>query len=205
MASTSLSTTETLAQRLVPRRGLLENTWVYNTLLVFAGSWFVALLAQVSIPLAPFSPVPITGQTLGVLLVGSLLGSRLGLLALAVYMLQGIIGLPFFAEGNSGLQVITGATGGYIIGFIVAAGLVGWLAERGWDRRVHTTVASMVLGTLMIYLFGLPWLAVVLGSAERAITLGLLPFIPGAIIKIAVAAGVLPGGWKLLGSDKQRD
>jgi biotin transport system substrate-specific component len=204
LAGTQTQTTGTLAQQIVPRRGILANQWVYNTLLVFGGSWFVALLAQISIPLG-FTPVPITGQTLGVLLVGSLLGTRLGLLALLVYIVQGVIGFPFFAEGNSGVQVLYGSTAGYIFGFVVAAVLMGWFAERGWDRRVSTTVLAMVIGTFLIYVPGVLWLAYLLGSLGEAMALGVLPFLPGAAIKIAVAAGVLPGGWKLLGSDKKRD
>jgi biotin transport system substrate-specific component len=205
MAFVSNSTTGTLAQQVVPRQGILSNKWVYELVLVLAGSWFVALTAQISIPL-PFSPVPITGQTLGVLLVGSLLGTRLGLLALLVYLLQAVVGLPFFAGGASGIEHMMGATLGYLVAFPIAAALSGWLAERGWDRRISTTVASMTLGTLIIFVLGAAWIAFGVGAGiERALTLGVLPFIPGAIIKIAVAAGVLPGGWKLLGSNKTRD
>ncbi len=203
MAIAGTPTSQTLAQRLVPRQGILENAWVYNLMLTFLGSWFVALLAQISIPLG-FTPVPITGQTLGVLLVGSLLGTRLGTLALLLYVAQGAIGLPFFADGNSGVQVLSGSTAGYIYGFVLAAALTGWLAERGWDRKVSTTVLSMVLGTVLIYVPGVIWLAGFVGGLEEAVVLGVLPFLLGAAIKIAVAAGVLPGAWKLLGSEKKR-
>lgn len=205
MAFAGTQTTETLGQKLLPRKGILSNEWVFQTLLVFSGSWFVALLAQISIPLSPFSPVPITGQTLGVLLVGSLLGTRLGMIALLLYVAQGAIGFPFFAEGRSGVEVLYGATAGYLAGFVVAAAVTGWLAERGWDKRISTTIASMVLGNVIIYLFGLPWLATFVGGLDQAIIKGLLPFIPGAIVKTIIAAGVLPGGWKLLGSSKQRE
>jgi biotin transport system substrate-specific component len=204
LAGTQTQTSGTLAQHIVPRRGILANQWVYNTLLVFGGSWFVALLAQISIPLG-FTPVPITGQTLGVLLVGSLLGTRLGLLALLMYIVQGAIGFPFFADGNSGVQVLYGSTAGYIFGFVIAATLMGWFAERGWDRRVSTTVLAMLIGSFLIYVPGVLWLAQFVGGLGEAMTLGVLPFLPGAAIKIAVAAGVLPSGWKLLGSDKKRD
>jgi biotin transport system substrate-specific component len=203
MAIAGTPTSQTLAQRLMPRQGILENAWVYNLMLTFLGSWFVALLAQISIPLG-FTPVPITGQTLGVLLVGSLLGTRLGTLALLLYVAQGAIGLPFFADGNSGVQVLYGSTAGYIFGFVLAAALTGRLAERGWDRKVSTTVLSMVLGTVLIYVPGVLWLAGFVGGLSEAVVLGVLPFLLGAVIKIAVAAGVLPGAWKLLGSDKKR-
>jgi len=203
MAIAGTPTTQTLAQRIVPRQGILENAWVYNLMLTVLGSWFVALLAQISIPLG-FTPVPITGQTLGVLLVGSLLGTRLGTLALLLYVAQGAIGLPFFADGNSGVQVLYGSTAGYIFGFVLAAALTGRLAERGWDRKVSTTVLSMVLGTVLIYVPGVLWLAGFVGGLGEAVVLGVLPFLLGAVIKIAVAAGVLPGAWKLLGSDKKR-
>ncbi len=203
MAIAGTPTSQTLAQRIVPRQGILENAWVYNLMLTVLGSWFVALLAQISIPLG-FTPVPITGQTLGVLLVGSLLGTRLGTLALLLYVAQGAIGLPFFADGNSGVQVLYGSTAGYIFGFVLAAALTGWLAERGWDRKVSTTVLSMVLGTVLIYVPGVLWLAGFVGGLGEAMVLGVLPFLLGAVIKIAVAAGVLPGAWKLLGSEKTR-
>jgi biotin transport system substrate-specific component len=203
MAIAGTPTSQTLAQRIVPRQGVLENAWVYNLMLTVLGSWFVALLAQISIPLG-FTPVPITGQTLGVLLVGSLLGTRLGTLALLLYVAQGAIGLPFFADGNSGVQVLYGSTAGYIFGFVLAAALTGWLAERGWDRKVSTTVLSMLLGTVLIYIPGVLWLAGFVGGLGEAVVLGVLPFLLGAVIKIAVAAGVLPGAWKLLGSEKKR-
>ncbi|MFP4437278.1 MAG: biotin transporter BioY [Chloroflexaceae bacterium] len=203
MAIAGTPTSQTLAQRIVPRQGILENAWVYNLMLTVLGSWFVALLAQISIPLG-FTPVPITGQTLGVLLVGSLLGTRMGTLALLLYVAQGAIGLPFFADGNSGVQVLYGSTAGYIFGFVLAAALTGWLAERGWDRKVSTTVLSMVIGTVLIYIPGVIWLAGFVDSLQEAVVLGVLPFLLGAVIKIAVAAGVLPGAWKLLGSEKKR-
>jgi biotin transport system substrate-specific component len=201
----SNSTTATLAQAALPRRGLLQHGWLYHTLLAFCGSWFVALLAQISIPLG-FTPVPITGQTLGVLLVGSLLGTRLGTIALLLYVAQGAIGFPFFADGNSGVQVLYGSTAGYILGFVLAAALTGWLAERGWDRHVGMTVLSMALGTLLIYVPGVLWLATfpAIGGLGNAMALGVLPFLPGAAIKIGLAALVLPGGWQLLKAGRKR-
>jgi len=174
------------------RSGLL-----YDAALIVGGSLFVALSAQVAIPL-PFSPVPITGQTLAVLLVGALLGSRRGGLSLLTYLAEGAAGLPVYAGGTGGLVPLMGPTGGYLAGFVVAAFVTGLLAERGWDRHFVTTVLAMVLGNIVIYAFGLPWLAHFVGGAA-VFALGLLPFLPGDIIKIIIAAILLPGGWKLLG------
>ncbi|MCS6888331.1 biotin transporter BioY [Chloroflexus sp.] len=193
----TLTTTETLAQAVLPRRGWLAYPLVADTLLVVLGSLFVALSAQIRISLMPFSPVPITGQTLGVLLVGGLLGPRLGLAALLLYLLEGAIGLPFFAGGAAGYTHLFGATGGYLISFPIAAALTGWLAARGWDRRFPTAIAAMVLASLVIYLIGATWLAFFIG-AQNAIVKGVLPFLLGDAIKILLAAAALPGGWQAL-------
>ncbi len=162
----------TLSQALFPQTGLLR-----NALLVLAGSGLVALSAQIEIRL-PFTPVPITGQTFGVLLVGALLGSRRGAAALVLYLLEGTSGLPFFAGGGSGPAHLSGPTGGYLVGFAAAAFLVGWLAEREWDRRPSTTFLAMALGNGVIYLFGLLWLARFVPS-DLLLTAGILPFLPG--------------------------
>ncbi|WP_322495870.1 biotin transporter BioY [Chloroflexus sp.] len=193
----TLTTTETLAQAILPRRGWLAYPLVADTLLVVLGSLFVALSAQIRISLMPFSPVPITGQTLGVLLVGSLLGPRLGFAALLLYLIEGAIGLPFFAGGKSGYTHLFGVTGGYLISFPIAAALTGWLATWGWDRRFLTTVASMALASLVIYVIGATWLAFFIGPVD-AIVKGVLPFLVGDAIKIALAAVALPGGWQVL-------
>ncbi len=198
------SGTGTLAQQLKPREGMLARPLVLDTLLVVGGSLFVALAAQISIPLAPFSPVPITGQTLGVLLVGSLLGPRLGILALLLYLLQGAIGLPFYAGGASGWQQLRGATAGYLVAFPLAAGLSGWLAARGWDRRFGSALLAMLLSNALIYLLGAAWLATFIG-VEQAITRGVLPFIPGDALKIVLASVALPGGWQLLRALRRSD
>ncbi len=170
---------------------------LYNVVTVVTGSVLIALFARVAIPL-PFSPVPITGQTFAVLLVGALLGSRRGGLAVILYLLEGIAGLPFFAGGSGGLTRLAGPTGGYLIGFIVAAFAVGFLTERGWDRRVWSTVLAMLAGNTIIYAFGLPWLGHFVGL-RNVLSLGLLPFIPGDLFKLALAAITLPVGWKFLG------
>lgn len=164
--------------------------------LIIMGSLFVALLAQIEIPL-PFTPVPITGQTLGVLLIGALLGSKRGAAALALYLAEGGLGLPFFAGGASGLGILTGATAGYLVGFVGAAYAVGWLAEQGLERSVRTSVIPFLVGTVIIYVCGAVWLSVVLGSVEQAVALGVVPFLLGDALKLMLAAALLPGAWKL--------
>jgi biotin transport system substrate-specific component len=119
-------------------------------------------------------------------------------LALLLYLAEGAVGLPVFAGGAAGLAYMLGPTGGYLVGFVVAAGLVGWLAERGWDRRPAWTVLAMVAGNLAIYVFGVVWLAVLLGDLRTALVQGALVFMIGDLVKIAVAAFVLPGGWALV-------
>ena len=160
---------------------------------------FVALAAQVAIRL-PFSPVPITGQTLAVLMVGALLGSRRGAWSLLAYLLEGLVGLPVFAAGASGPSYLLGPTGGYLFGFIAAAFVIGWLAERGWDRRVGTTALAMVAGNVAIYLCGICWLAFYVGA--RALALGLFPFLAGDVVKLVLAATLLPLGWGLLSRNR---
>ncbi len=166
--------------------------WLRDLFLIIAGSLFVALLAQISIPM---QPVPITGQTFAVLLVGALLGSKRGAMAIITYIAQGAMGLPFFAGGASGVGILTGATAGYLLGFVGAAYVVGWLAERGLERSVRTSVIPFLIGTVIIYICGVAWLSVMLGSLTKAIELGLLPFLIGDAIKLIAAALLLPGAW----------
>ena len=166
--------------------------------LVVGFALLTALAAQVVIPL-PFTPVPITGQTFTVLLAGAALGATLAATSMALYLLLGAVGLPFYAEGSSGWEVVRGATGGYLIGFIVAAWLVGKLAERRQDRTVATAVPLFLLGSVVIYLFGVPWLAASLGvNGTEAMVLGLVPFIVGDLLKVAVAGLLLPATWTLV-------
>ncbi len=172
-------------------------TALYDAALIVGGSIFIGLSAQAAIPL-PFSPVPISGQTLSVLLVGALLGSRRGALAMLAYLCQGIAGLPVFAGGRFGLLHLLGPTGGYLFGCVAAAYITGLLAERGWDRRVGTTLLAMLLGNMAIYAFGLPWLAALVGY-NHVLALGLFPFILGDLVKLALAGALLPSGWKVLG------
>ena len=185
----------TLAPTLTTRYFPQVSGWLRDLLLIVGGSLLVALFAQIEIPL---QPVPITGQTFAVLLVGAALGAKRGAAALAVYLVEGIAGLPFFSGGAHGFSHLTGATGGYLIGFIAAAYLIGLLAERGLERSFRTSLIPFLAGTAIIYAFGVSWLAVVLGSLRDAVTLGLLPFLIGDAIKLVAAALALPAAWKLV-------
>ena len=191
MSSLASRSHTTLVDVLSPRQ---QRSWALDAALVVLFSAFVALTAQVEIPLWP---VPLTLQTLGALFTGAVLGSRRGALALLLYLAEGAVGLPVFAGGASGVGYMLGPTGGYLVGFVVAAGVVGWLAERGWDRRRVWTAVAMVLGNVVIYVFGVAWLAVFLGDLGGALVQGVLLFVVGDLIKIAVATLTLPGGWKL--------
>ncbi len=168
---------------------------LYDIAVVIGGSLLIGLCAQVKI-LLPFSPVPITGQTFAVLMIGALLGARRGCLAVIAYIIEGVVGLPVFALG-SGFAALRGFTGGYLLGFVAAAYIVGLLSQKGWDRRIATTVLAMVLGNVVIYAFGLLWLSCLPG-VNNVLLEGLYPFIAGDLLKIALAAAVLPSGWKLL-------
>ena len=180
----------TLVDVLLPR----QRSLLIDAALVIGFSIFVALTAQVAIPLGP---VPLTLQTLGVLFTGAALGSRRGALAMLAYLLEGAAGLPVFAGGASGVAYMLGPTGGYLVSYVFAAGIVGWLAELGWDRRLLTAALAMVVGNVVIYACGVAWLAGVLGNLETALVQGMLIFIPGDLIKIALATLALPGGWAL--------
>ena len=184
----------TIASQLTSR--IRANSWLVETTLILTGSLLIALSAQVAVPLA-FSPVPVTAQTFVVLLIGALFGSRRGAATVIAYLSEGACGLPFFAEGTGSAAILLGPTGGYLIGFVGAAYLTGWLAERGWDRGLLSTAAAMVLGNVVIYITGLAWLSSFVGS-ENVLSLGFYPFIPGAVVKIALAAMLLPTAWKLI-------
>jgi len=186
----------TLVDVLLPR----SRSWPFDAVLVVAFSAFVALSARVAIP---WWPVPMTLQPLAVLFTGAVLGSRRGALALLLYLVEGAVGLPVFA-GGAGVAYMLGPTGGYLVSYPVVAGLVGWLAERGWDRRLVWTAAAMTLGLLVIYAFGVAWLAGLLGDLETALVQGMLIFIPGDLIKIAIATLALPGGWALARRNRDR-
>lgn len=179
----------------------------YDAALVVAGSLFIAGLAQLSIKL-PFTPVPITGQTFGVLLVGTGFGWLRGGLSLALYLSEIAVGLPFAAEAKSGISTLALSTpsGGYLWGFLIAALLIGSLANRGWDRSLRSSISVMLLGTIVIYVVGVLWLhesptfAALLEhepSLNDTLEAGLYPFVVGDILKLLLAAGLLPAAWRL--------
>ncbi|MHC4165447.1 MAG: biotin transporter BioY [Planctomycetota bacterium] len=184
----------TVADLLRPRQR--RRAGLYDFALVVGGSLLIGLCAQIKIH--PFGLVPITGQTFAVLMIGALLGANRGALAVLAYLAQGVGGLPVFAMG-SGPAVLIGPTGGYLMGFVPAAYMTGLLAERGWDRRFGTTVLAMALGNVIIYACGLAQLCLLTGFSKTVLTTGLLLFIPGDILKMVLAAIMLPSAWKLLG------
>ncbi len=189
-------TDSTFVDQFKPARG--SAMWRYDLVLVVLGSALIAVSAQVAVALPlSISPVPITGQTLAILLVGALYGSKRGVATVLAYLAEGLAGLPVFAGGSGGLPHFLGPTGGYLLGFIAAVFVVGRLAERGWDRRPLTTALAMTLGTLALFVPGLIWLAPFVGP-RNVLALGFMPFIPGAIIKISLASLLLPQGWKAL-------
>jgi biotin transport system substrate-specific component len=185
------SHTATLRVAAFPRANLIT-----DVLLVLAGTGLVAACAQVSIP---FEPVPVTGQTFAVLLVGSSLGAIRGAASLVLYLWLGVAGAPIYAHQNSGWDVIVSASGGYIVGFVIAAAVTGFLAERQWDRRFSSSIGAMLTGNVIIYAVGLPWLAVVLNTNfETTLEYGLYKFVPGDLLKLYLAAAVLPTAWRLV-------
>ncbi len=188
----------TLVDYLIPSRPARNHSVLRNGLLIVSFSLFLALCAQVSFHL-PFTPVPITLQTLGVLLTGAALGSRRGALAMLVYLAEGAAGLPVFAGGSGGLIHLLGFTAGYLWSYPIAAFVVGLLCEKRLDRSFLTSAISMLPGSVIIYAMGIPWLAVVLHiSITKALLLGLVPFIPGDLLKLIIAAALLPTVWAIL-------
>ena len=162
-------------------------------LLVIGGTMTLAVSAHVQIPLYP---VPVTMQTMVVLLIGMSYGPRLGGVTIAAYLAQGAMGLPVFA-GGAGPLYMAGPTGGYLVGFLVSAILMGYLAERGWGKSLVNTGVAMVIGTAVIFFFGVAWLSTIIGLSG-AITHGLMPFLVGAVLKIVIAAGLMPYAWRLV-------
>lgn len=184
-------TTEVLANRLWPATA--QSGLIRNVLLAVIGSLIVAVAAQINVPMLP---VPMTLQSLAVLAIGAAYGSRLGAATLALYALEGAIGLPVLAQFKSGVML---ASFGYVLGFIAAAYVVGLLAERGFDKSIPKMFAAMLAGAAVLYIPGLIWLAVWVGSFATAIEFGLVPFIAGDLVKAAIAAVGFPAVWTLLG------
>ncbi len=188
----------TIPSRVIIGRVLPRSTsWTIALTIGFA--LLTAAAAQVRIPL-PFTPVPITGQTFAVLLSGAALGATWGGASQVLYGLLGAVGLPFYAGGESGWEVVTGATGGYLVGFVLAAFVVGSLAERHQDRTIAGSVPAFLTGTLVIYAVGVPWLyyaADSITTGEAALAAGFIPFIAGDLIKIVLAGLLLPAAWKV--------
>lgn len=167
---------------------LERQTLTWRLLALGVANLLIIVCSQVRIPL-PFTPVPITGQTFAVLLLGALLGSRYGTAVVAAYVCQGALGLPVFAGWKGGMVALFGPTGGYIVGFIPAAFIVGRLLEGGFCKRWSTTLLALIVGNATIYAFGLPWLAFFIGW-EKVLQMGLLPFVPGDLLKLLAAASL---------------
>jgi biotin transport system substrate-specific component len=201
----------TLALTLAPARSRASARLGFQVACAVVGSFLLAGLAQISIHLG-FTPVPITGQTLGVLLIGAAYGPALGSATLGLYLLWAVVGLPVLAANvdgthNVGWKVLElgSATGGYLVGFVLAAAVVGWLSRDGWDRSIRTSISAMFLGSVVLYAVALPWLHHALPGLtgkpttwDGTLSAGLYPFVIGDTLKLLAAAGLLPAAWKLL-------
>jgi len=197
-AQTQAGSANTLLDILTPESLKGGASWVRGVTVVLVGSLLLTASAKLSIP---FFPVPMTLQTLVVLCLGMVLGPRLGAAAVLAYLAQGAMGLPVFAgtpEKGIGIAYMLQHTGGYLIGFVVAAFVVGLLAQRRWDRSMVTTVAAMLIGNAIIYAFGLFWLGSLIGWDKPVIALGMTPYLLGDFAKILIAAALLPTLWKTL-------
>jgi biotin transport system substrate-specific component len=193
---TAMTPHVTLADTLWPRAQSNKN-WLRLTILAFIGTLLMTISAKINVP---FYPVPMTMQTFVVLTISMAFGWRLGVATVLLYLAEGAVGLPVFAgtpEKGIGLAYMMGPTGGYLVGFILAAVLVGYLGERGWDRNVFSTIAAMALGTSLIFGFGVLWLGTLIGWDKPVLEYGFTPFIAGAVFKILLSAAVLPLAWKL--------
>ncbi|MDW3207483.1 MAG: biotin transporter BioY [Alphaproteobacteria bacterium] len=200
--SNAVATMPTLADTLWRAEG--QARWVRNAVLILAGSALMAIAAKINVPMIP---VPMTMQTFAVLVIAMAYGWRLAGATLLAYLAEGAVGIPVFAAGG-GLAYMAGPTGGYLVGFFVAAVTVGWLAERGWDRGPVGTFAANTIGTCLIFLFGVAWLTYLVGmSGDKtlaeafgvAVANGVTPFLIGAVTKIALASIALPLAWKTFG------
>ena len=197
--NTAALPTNTLAKTLLP----IDNAVVRNLILAIVGSLALWVSAKLSIP---FWPVPLTMQTLVVLVIGMAFGARLGAATVLLYLAEGAVGLPVFSgtpEKGIGLAYMMSTTGGYLVGFVLAAGAVGFLAERGWDRSPVKTALAMLLGNILIYMTGLLWLGTIVGWDKPVLAWGLTPFLAGDAVKIAAAAVLMPLVWRLVSALKR--
>ena len=189
----SISSTATLRGALITR-----STVTTKIALVVGGVTFLWVMAQISVPV-PGSPVPVTGQTLGALLLGSAYGASLGFTTFASYLIVGFLGAPVFASGAHGLSRITGATGGYLVGMLIASLITGYLAGRKWDQKVLTVIPTMLIGDVIIFTAGLFWLHhSIHANWATTFKLGLTPFVLGEVIKIAIASTAMPTLWRFV-------
>ncbi len=177
---------------------LPRTTAVTQISLILSGTVFLAAMAQISFPI-PGSPVPFTGQTLGVLLLGTAYGASLGFSTMAFYLLMGILGAPIFASGSHGLERVVGATGGYLVGMLLSTLVIGALAGRKWDQKIKTVIPTMLIGNVIVFSVGLFWLHQYTGESwSWTFEKGLTPFILGELLKIAIASTTLPVLWRLV-------
>ena len=177
---------------------LPRTTAVTQISLILSGTVFLAAMAQISFPI-PGSPVPFTGQTLGVLLLGTAYGASLGFSTMAFYLLMGILGAPIFASGSHGLERVVGATGGYLVGMLLSTLVIGALAGRKWDQKIKTVIPTMLIGNVIVFSVGLFWLHQYTGESwSWTFEKGLTPFILGELLKIAIASTTLPVVWRLV-------
>lgn len=189
----SISSTATLRGALITR-----TTATTQFALVVGGVAFMSLLAQISVPV-PGTPVPVTGQTLGALLLGSAYGASLGFTTFASYLIVGFLGAPVFAAGAHGLSRITGATGGYLVGMLIASLVTGYLAGRKWDQKILTVIPTMLIGDLIIFTAGLIWLHhSIHANWTTTFKFGFTPFVWGEMIKIAIASTAMPTLWRFV-------
>lgn len=179
---------DNLINVLLEKKSILKEVIIY-----FSGVCVLAVLAQISIPL-PGTPVPITAQTLGVLIIGSSFGKKRAFFTMLLYVLIGAFGFPVFSEGKFGLSILTGATGGYLIGFILAGTTMGYFGDKTHDRKILKSLLIFLLGHLLIFICGLAWLTKFVG-AENVLAMGLYPFIPGLLIKTILAGIITPTVW----------
>ncbi len=193
--SVNSTTPNLLADVFVPGR---ENSLVKNVLLAIAGSLILWACAKIQVP---FYPVPVTMTTFAVLMIAMVYGWKLGTATILLYLAEGAAGLPVFAgtpEKGIGIAYMMGGTGGYLIGYVFAVALCGWLAERNWDKNVVTTAIAMLLGNIVLYIPGLLWLGILFGWDKPILEWGLIPFIPGDLLKLALAAVTLPLIWRIV-------